>query len=101
MPSALIGAGMHADGVVMNALPPTMPKNVSVMCVIVMFWLSGPRPTVRGRSLRKLSMPKSLLTPCPVRRYAADSVFVELATPARLVTWMPRRAGSPFCGAML
>ena len=67
-PSARIGAGMQAEGIVMKALPPTMPENVSFMWVIVMFWLSGPMPTVRGRSARKLSMPKSLLTPCCVRR---------------------------------
>ena len=67
-PSARTGAGMQAEGIVMNALPPTIPKKVSFMWVIVMFWLSGPIPTVRGRSLRKLSMPKSLWTPFCVRR---------------------------------
>ena len=92
---------MQAEGSVMNALPPTMPENVSVMCVIVMS-LGMPRTlTERGRSLRRLSMPKSLFTPWAVRRKLGDSTSVELASPARLVTWMPRRAGSPACDTML
>ncbi len=59
---------MQAEGVVMNDLPATIPKKVSVICLIVM---SEGRPstlTWRGRFVRKLSRPKSLPAPSAVRR---------------------------------
>ena len=85
----------------MNDLPPTIPKKVSVMCWIVMSCGMPSSVIWRGRLVRMLSRPKSLPAPLPVRRYTGDSMSVELASPARLVTWIPTRAGSPFWGSRL